>query len=269
MSAERRRFEDLAALCGAGAGTAADRIELDSVLAAHQDWADEARAYDDAAAALVLALDEAALPANGFNRIRERIASAARADAPVDATVISLAERRRRRALAAAALALAAAAVFCVLWLKERDEARGLRVDVAELQSVGTSLHTELVRSQRELAALRDRFSHVRAASVKLVSFGGAADGRVRIFVEPSSRRWLVFAYELPPITSEQDYQLWFLPESGAPIPAGLLRPDPDGVLTADVKEPAAGAVVRAAVSLEPRGGSATPTEVKLIGDLI
>jgi len=96
----------------------------------------------------------------------------------------------------------------------------------------------------------------------------GQAGGTVKVFVDPQQRRWLVLAFELPPVP-DKDYQLWFVPDGGAPISAGLLEPGPDGVLGATPVVPPGVGRVRPAVSLEPRGGSAAPTDVKLVGEPI
>ena len=84
--------------------------------------------------------------------------------------------------------------------------------------------------------------------------------------MDPDSRRWLVVAFELPAI-DDRDYQLWLVPEGGAPISAGLLHRRPDGVLETTGTVPPALARFRPAISLEPRGGSTTPTSIKLVGE--
>src|SRR4029079_15298553 len=79
----------------------------------------------------------------------------------------------------------------------------------------------------------------------------------VKVLVDPENQRWVVMAFDLPPIPSDKDYQLWFLKEKGAaPVSAGLLAPGPGNTqfgtisIAADVTN-----IKGAAISLEPKGG--------------
>ena len=79
-------------------------------------------------------------------------------------------------------------------------------------------------------------------------------------------------AFDLPPIPSDKDYQLWFLPETkGAkPVSAGILAPGPGGSQFGSIPIPADLKKINgAAISLEPKGGSPQPTEVKAGGPWI
>ena len=81
----------------------------------------------------------------------------------------------------------------------------------------------------------------------------------------------LWFAFELPAVP-DRDYQLWFVPQDGRPpVSAGILERDADGTLSAAPELPPNLGPVKAAISLEPVGGSPSPTldQIKMIGDLI
>jgi anti-sigma-K factor RskA len=71
----------------------------------------------------------------------------------------------------------------------------------------------------------------------------------------------LVFAAnQLPPLPAGRIYQVWFLTK-GAPVSAGLVRPDADGSATAAFDTPGDLTVPTGfAVSLEPDGGVPAPT---------
>jgi anti-sigma-K factor RskA len=156
----------------------------------------------------------------------------------------------RRRAwipvgLAGASAAIAAAAVL--LWLDARDARDHVAVD---------------------RAALQDRLDPLRSPDLTMTTFRGAEAGVARVLAGADGRRWLVIAFDLPSVAGH-DYQLWFVPESGDPVSAGLLRPDLLGVHDAVTTVPASLGRVRPAISLEPAGGSPAPTDVKLVGETI
>jgi anti-sigma-K factor RskA len=62
-------------------------------------------------------------------------------------------------------------------------------------------------------------------------------------------------------VPPQKAYELWLIPRSGAPIPAGVFKPDARG--SATVVEPPlpAGTEAKAfAITIEPEAGSSTPT---------
>jgi anti-sigma-K factor RskA len=75
-------------------------------------------------------------------------------------------------------------------------------------------------------------------------------------------RSSLVFiASNLPAPPPQKTYELWLIPAQGAPIPAGLFKPNQRG--NATVVNPPLPANVQAkafAITVEPEGGSITPT---------
>ena len=75
-------------------------------------------------------------------------------------------------------------------------------------------------------------------------------------------RSSLIFlASNLPGLPPQKVYELWLIPTNGAPIPAGVFKPDARG--SASVIEPPLPGGVEAkafAITVEPEQGSATPT---------
>jgi anti-sigma-K factor RskA len=286
----RERIEELAALVAAGAATDEERGELAASVARDPAAAAELAAAEEVAAALALSLEPVAPPPGALAAIHARLggeAPATRRPEPGsvggeagETGAIPIESRRRpRRWMAATAVALAAAAVFAFLWLSERDRARrelaGRDRAIDEIRRAADEeiarTRTALERREREGRELAARFAPLRTAELQLASFGGDGGGVAHVLADRNGRRWLVIASELPPIDADHDYQLWFVPDGGAPVSAGLLRPGPDGVLAATPELPAAlaGHKVRPAISLEPRGGSPQPTEVKMVGEPI
>jgi len=75
------------------------------------------------------------------------------------------------------------------------------------------------------------------------------------------NRSSLIFlAGNMPPLPPQKAYELWLIPTKGAPIPAGVFKPDARG--SATVIEPPLPAGVEAktfAITVEPEQGSSTP----------
>ena len=82
-------------------------------------------------------------------------------------------------------------------------------------------------------------------------------------------RSGLVFvASNLQPVPAQKAYELWLIPTKGAPIPAGVFRPDSRGM--AMVMNPALPAGVEAkafAITIEPEQGSSAPTSEIIMKD--
>ncbi|HEX9486465.1 MAG TPA: anti-sigma factor [Gemmatimonadales bacterium] len=89
------------------------------------------------------------------------------------------------------------------------------------------------------------------------VSTGGRV-GSVTIFADSARHRWLVRCDGLAPNAQDQAYQLWFITERGmstaAVMPMGEDRP-----MVMALEMPP-GRVLGAAMSIEPRAGSASPS---------
>jgi len=75
-------------------------------------------------------------------------------------------------------------------------------------------------------------------------------------------RSSLIFiASNMPAAPPEKAYELWLIPTSGAPIPAGVFRPDAHGSATVVNPPLPAGIEAKAfAITIEPEAGSTTPT---------
>jgi hypothetical protein len=121
----------------------------------------------------------------------------------------------------------------------------------AHRQSVSVS------RFEEALAILND-------PSARDISFGEPAHpARGRFFVSP--RRGIVLiASNLPPIAADRTFQMWVLPQSGKPIPAGTFHGGREGtaIYVRPGPLPSAAAL---AVTVEPSGGSPQPTTTPFI----
>ena len=289
MSLDLQRLEELAALSAAGAATDQERAELDQLIENHPEGVDVKRELDDAAAMLAMDLPPVDPPAGMLERIRGEIRNDQRAAPPrgddsgsapggPGADIISLAERRKNRAIIAAVASMAAAAAFALLWLQERGNLENQRVEMAaelgkrdrEKDDLKQELTAEIVKAQQRAQVIATRYEPVRSENVRLATVSNEAGATMKIFIDEDNKRWLVFAFSLPELPSDKDYQLWVLPKEGSPISAGLLDVDADGQLTANPQVPQGVDAAKAAISIEPKGGSKQPTgDIPVIGDLI
>jgi anti-sigma-K factor RskA len=76
-------------------------------------------------------------------------------------------------------------------------------------------------------------------------------------------RNGLIFmASNLRPLPAEKAYELWLIPTQGAPIPAGVFKPDAHGgAMVINPPLPAGVEAKTFAITIEPEKGSATPTK--------
>jgi anti-sigma-K factor RskA len=102
-----------------------------------------------------------------------------------------------------------------------------------------------------------------------LTATGGAPV--MRIFWNRDRGRFVVTAFGLPPAAPGRIYQLWAIPAAGAPVSMGTFDTSADGSATLVLPVTAAvaslGVVQATALTEEPAGGSAGPTETpRLVG---
>jgi anti-sigma-K factor RskA len=151
--------------------------------------------------------------------------------------------------IAVAAMVLAAA----FLW-RENSE---LKQNLASLQS-------DMSQRQAELQRARDVVSTLTATDAQRVTVVALKtppqpQGKA-IYVRDRSS--LIFlATNMPLLPSNRAYELWLIPTVGAPIPAGVFKPDAHGNATVINPPLPAGAVAKLfAITVEPEQGSQAPT---------
>jgi anti-sigma-K factor RskA len=135
-----------------------------------------------------------------------------------------------------------------------------------QLTALRQTLHQEQAQHQQEQASLENA-SHV------LAMLNSRSTMRVRMVAGPTKRepqaeaiysreqgRLLLMASNLRSLPAHKAYQLWILPMQGAPISAGVLKPDAQG--SAMMMCPQAPAVEAKgfALTVEPEEGSPAPT---------
>lgn len=207
--------------------------EIEQHLEEHCEYC---REHLSAAAALNAALASVAEPAVPPARLRDRVLSAVRPPKPT-----------RRWSFAVVALAAACLALM-VFSIASRRAMREM-----EAQLAGLTQERNQLRSAVEI------LSRPETRTVEFGRTGNVAHGRVLV---NRNGGFVFVGSQLPPLGSDQTFELWLVPASGAaPQPAGLFRPDQSGnsvhVSPAAVDARTTKAV---AVSVEPQQGSSAPT---------
>ncbi len=151
--------------------------------------------------------------------------------------------------LATAALALVAG------WFWRQSDQLAQRVAELENESSGQQVQLQRARDVVETLTATDAMRVTLVAAKTPPQPQGKA-----IYVR--NRSSLIFlASNLPALPPQKAYELWLIPASGAPIPAGVFKPDAQG--SATVINPPLPAGVEAktfAITVEPEQGSLMPT---------
>jgi anti-sigma-K factor RskA len=150
---------------------------------------------------------------------------------------------------AAAALAL----VAVVLWRQNAE----LQQRVSQLQHQSTEQQAQLQRARDVLATL----TATDAMRVTLVAAKTPPQPQGKAIYVRNRASLIFLASNLPMLPPQKAYELWLIPTVGAPIPAGLFKPDAHGSATVINPPLPTGVEAKAfAITVEPEAGSAAPT---------
>ena len=125
----------------------------------------------------------------------------------------------------------------------------------------------EVQRTDLELARMRAVLDVLNAPGTRAVSFGEEKQmpPQGSVFVNPQ-RGVVLIASHLPPLTAGWAYEMWVIPKTGAPKPAGLFWATEGGTAVHTLQGPldvaSTGAV---AVTVERQPGSKAPTSKPII----
>lgn len=126
------------------------------------------------------------------------------------------------------------------------------------------ALSAERDRLALDLAAVRDTLGFVRGPATRVVWVPVTTNGRlggVTIFADSATRRWLVRCEGMAPNEPDETYQVWFITAAGMKRAALMTMDERQSTVMAMAFEIPGdvGPVTGAAMSIEPRGGSAEP----------
>jgi hypothetical protein len=160
---------------------------------------------------------------------------------------------------------MAAAVLFLALWGWRELSVRVIREKVnsteAEMRRLAGQNQLLTARNEKlsaEMTSLASRDTRTIALTGQQVSPSASA----KVFLAPQQRRAVVFFYNLPPNATDKSYQLWILrADQPKPQSAGVFDATPSGVASISIENlPLATEIKGLAVTLEPKGGVAQPT---------
>ena len=151
------------------------------------------------------------------------------------------------------AAAAALVAMFFLLVRRNDD----LKRQVDQLAANSASQQQQLIQARKVLTALSD----AGADHFILVSSKTPPQPQGRAVYLAKSGTLVFLASNMPALSPDKIYELWLIPTSGAPIPAGLFRPNAEG--SGSVITPPLPVGIEAktfAITVEPKEGSSAPT---------
>lgn len=139
-------------------------------------------------------------------------------------------------------------------------KAANLSAERNRLQSRVSDLEAERNKLQISIAALqkRDPLAGIRTVALAPQANTSATGTAVAAW-DTQQQTGTLNAAQLPAPEAGKDYQLWIIPPSGAPISAGVIANPGAGNIPFQASQPVP-QVGALAISLEPKGGSQSPT---------
>jgi anti-sigma-K factor RskA len=135
-----------------------------------------------------------------------------------------------------------------------------------QLTALRQDLRKEQIQHQQEQASLENA-SHVLAmlnsrSTMRVPMKAGLAkrEPQAEAIYSREQGRLLLMASNLRALPAHMTYQLWILPMQGAPISAGMVKPDAQGSATMMCPQAPAVEAKGFALTIEPEEGSPAPT---------
>ena len=155
--------------------------------------------------------------------------------------------------------AAATTVVVITLLLRQNTD---LRQHVAALEANSIGQQKQLLQAKELIATL----TSADAVHFTLVAGKTPPQPQGKAIYLPSTGTLVFLASNMPELPPQKTYELWLIPTSGAPIPAGLFRPDTHGS-AALIKPPLRTGVEAKtfAITVEPGAGSAAPTSTPIM----
>jgi anti-sigma-K factor RskA len=239
------QFADDLALYAMGALEAAERVALEKHLNQCAACRRELQELQRDTALLALSAPSHTPPPQARQRLMSAVAAEPR--------VVRTQERREWWMLIPSMAAVAIAVIAIALWRHNVDMQRQL----ADLQKNYSHQQEQLQSANEVLATLTDP----DATRFTLTTTPARPQPQGKAIYARNRRSLIFLASNMPALPPQKAYELWLIPTSGAPIPAGVFKPDAKG--SATVVNPPLPAGVEAktfAVTVEPESGSPAPT---------
>jgi anti-sigma-K factor RskA len=243
---QHEQFADDLALYAMGSLRGEERAALEEHLRGCADCSDELARLRGDAALLAFSVSGPQAPA----RSRARLMTAIGREPRFNARPSKRASWFRMFELAGAV----AAVVIISLFVKQES---ALRTRVSELEASSAAQQVQLDDANRLMASL----TSPEAERFTLVASNAPPQPQGKAIYVRGSGVLMFLATNMPAPPPQKAYELWVIPTEGAPIPAGVFRPDAHG--SATVFRPPLPAGVQAktiAITVEPEAGSPAPT---------
>jgi anti-sigma-K factor RskA len=152
-----------------------------------------------------------------------------------------------------------AAALLVLIFARQN---RDLRQQLSAVQSQSWGEMQQLHQAKDLIASL----TSAEAEHFTLVASKTPPPAEGKTIYIRSTGTVIFLASNMPQLPAQKTYELWLIPTSGAPIPAGLFKPDEHGNATV-VKPPLpTGVEAKAfAITVEPEAGSPAPTSTPIM----
>ena len=161
----------------------------------------------------------------------------------------------------------AAAALGVALAIYFGNQQRQYAEQASRQAEEASRLRAEMRVQSNEITRLTEAFAILNGADTREATFGKGQPRppRGKVFLNPS-QGVLLMASNLPPAPAGKLYEMWVIPKTGKPVPAGMFQSQTDGsamhIRRGAVDVDATGAV---AVTVENEAGADQPTSQPLI----
>ena len=264
---EHEQFADDLALYALNALTGEERVILESHLTTCNSCRLELEQLRGDGALLALSAMGPRPPARARQRLLEAVAKEAATlpSSEVTSQVTSRVQNVREIGHPASvprrswwgALGWAAAAAVIVFAASLWKENSALKSDLASWRNVASQRELELENVQKIARAITD--PEVQHFTVVALKTPPQPQGKAFYLRNRSN---LVFvANNMPVLPPQKAYELWLIPATGAPIPAGVFKPDAHGSATVVNPPLPVGTEAKAfAITVENESGATSPT---------
>jgi anti-sigma-K factor RskA len=249
---DHTQYAETLALYALGAlDNAEERADLEAHLRSCDECRNELDALRGDAALLALSAVGPAPPQRSRQRLLDAVSEEPRKSAKVQRMVIALGRPRWMTfAPIAAALLLA---IFSLLLLMRTVRLTN-RLEEAQQKLQQNDQQLKQAKKMDDLMHAPD------AMHLTLVAVKTPPQPQIKMIYAPKKGGLLLMANNLEPLPPNKVYELWLIPPSGAPMPAGTFKPDAGGNAMMDHDMPSGMDAKAFAVTIEPEGGSQTPT---------
>jgi anti-sigma-K factor RskA len=162
---------------------------------------------------------------------------------------------------------LAAASLLIAVWSGWRqarlgDELERLGAERDRLARQVSGLDQQLGLARAEADRMAESLAIITSPgsrAIVLAGLGPSPNAKGHTFVNPERGKAVFYAFDLPALTPDKTYQLWWI-EGGKPVSAGIFNVDRRGTGSVRVERAPTGATDAWAVTVEPAGGVPQPT---------